>query len=205
LKLAETLAEADVLPPAESVFAAFESCSPTAARVVILGQDPYPTPGDAHGLSFSVAHGKAPRSLVNIFTEIQRDIGGPRRIDANLSDWACQGVLLLNSSLTTPPGAAGGHGRIGWQGLTQAALLHLVELGEPLVICCWGGPARKIGTRLPARPGLLILESGHPSPLAYNRPATDGFKACGHFAAINEFLTENGRKPIDWIGSIAER
>lgn len=186
------------LPPANQVFAALEATPLPAVRVVIIGQDPYPSPGDAHGLSFSVAHGRPPRSLVNIFTEVQRDCGGPRRSDANLSDWAAQGVLLLNRVLTTPPGQAGGHRGRGWEALTQALLQGVLARPQPLALLLWGAQAAALAKHVESSPQRCVLISGHPSPLAYNRPSANSFKACGHFAAVNSFLQKQGMGGIRW-------
>ena len=186
------------LPPAEQVFAALSATPFPAVRVLIVGQDPYPTPGDAHGLSFSVAHGRPPRSLVNIFTEVQRDCGGERRSNANLSDWAEQGVLLLNRVLTTPPAQAGGHRRCGWEAITAALVRALAARKAPLVALLWGNDAASLDPVLRESSRVRVLGSGHPSPLAYNRSSANGFKGCGHFAATNAQLRDWGLPPIRW-------
>ena len=189
------------LPPPQQVFAALEATPLSAVRVLIIGQDPYPTAGDAHGLSFSVAHGKPPRSLVNIFTEIERDCGGERRGNANLADWAAAGVLLLNRVLTTLPGQAGAHRRKGWEHLTRAIVDAISQRTEPLVVMLWGNDAIKLAPKFPQRDNCLVLTSGHPSPLAYNRPSANSFKGCGHFAAANAHLQAQGCEPINWSGN----
>ncbi|TVR14996.1 MAG: uracil-DNA glycosylase [Planctomycetota bacterium] len=189
---------APFLPDPEQVFAALEMTALAAVRVVIIGQDPYPTPGDAHGLCFSVAHGRPPRSLRNIFTEIQRDCGGALRQDANLSDWARQGVLLLNSVLTTPPGCAGGHKGCGWEDLTRAILSAVLRRPGPVVLMLWGRQASAILGGMSLRPEQLALRSGHPSPLAYNRKGPGSFYHCGHFASCNAHLKAHGAAPIVW-------
>lgn len=188
------------LPPADLVFAALDATPLAALRVLIVGQDPYPTPGDAHGLSFSVAHGKQPRSLVNIFTEIERDCGGPRRSNANLQDWAAVGVLLLNRVLTTPPKEAGGHRRCGWEALTAAVVSAVAQRPGPLVVLLWGNDAATVAPLFTPRDDLLVLRSGHPSPLAYNRASANSFRECGHFAAANTFLQAHGCPAIPWRG-----
>lgn len=188
------------LPSADQVFTALELTPLAAVRVVIIGQDPYPTPGDAHGLCFSVAHGRPPRSLRNIFIEIQRDCGGALRQDANLRDWAQQGVLLLNSVLTTPPGQAGGHKGCGWESLTRAVLSAVLARPGPLVLLLWGRQASAILHGISLRPGQQALSCGHPSPLAYNRKGPGSFYACGHFAACNAHLQAHGLTPIAWNG-----
>ncbi|TVR44163.1 MAG: uracil-DNA glycosylase [Planctomycetota bacterium] len=196
-----SLGDAPCLPPPEQVFAACELTPLAQVRVLIIGQDPYPTPGDAHGLAFSVAHGRPPRSLVNVFTEIQRDCGGERRRNANLSDWAAQGVLLLNRVLTTAPGAAGSHRRCGWEAITSAMVSVIADPHRttPLIICCWGKDAAACAKLIPDSPHHRVLISGHPSPLAYHRRGPDSFQGCGHFAAINAFLSEHHQAPIAWV------
>jgi uracil-DNA glycosylase len=188
----ESEAEAGVrvLPAREQVFAAFDLVEPDAVRVVILGQDPYPTPGHAHGLAFSHAgDGALPRSLRNILREVERDLGldlsGAR---GDLTPWARQGVLLLNAVLTVRAGEAGSHRRRGWEALTDAALAALAARPEPIAFLLWGGEARK-KTRLLGPPH-LVLEAGHPSPLSVRH-----FRGCGHFGAANRYL---GDRAVDW-------
>jgi len=185
-----------VLPPPSEVFNAFQLTPPTSVRVVILGQDPYPTPGDAHGLAFSVARGSPlPRSLANVFREMREDLG-IARLDGNLSDWAAQGVLLLNAVLTVEAGQAGSHRRLGWQALTDEAIASASDRAEPSVFMLWGADAQ-------AKRGLIdafrhrIIESAHPSPLSARR----GFFGSRPFSRANAFLAEHGRGEIDWVGA----
>jgi uracil-DNA glycosylase len=183
-----------ILPPAPQVFAALEACEPDAVRVVFLGQDPYPTPGHANGLAFSVNQGVAlPRSLVNIFTELADDIGvAPRNGD--LSPWAEQGVLLLNTALTVPKGIAGGHSGIGWSTLVDQVLVRVSD--RPRAFVLWGRPAQARGMRISGGRH-LILKSPHPSPLSAHR----GFFGSRPFSRINDWLKAKGETPIDWSGA----
>ncbi|NRA37228.1 MAG: uracil-DNA glycosylase [Planctomycetes bacterium] len=187
-----------ILPDCHHVFDALTYMRPHEVKVLILGQDPYPTPGDAHGLAFSVEHGKAPRSLKNIFIELHKDYPGSLRENANLSDWAQQGVLLLNAVLTVPAGDAAGHSRIGWQDITAGFLQQIAEHNPYVVWILWGAKAQKTAK------GLMpdhhdVLQCGHPSPLAYNQNKPSGFKDCGHFKRCNHLLKEHGLSEIDWV------
>ena len=181
-----------VLPPADRIFAALEACPPEETRVVILGQDPYPTPGHAHGLAFSVAPDirPLPRSLGNIFKELQADLG---RVppDGDLRFWAAQGVLLLNDVLTVPAGAARGHRKLGWQKLVPQVLDALAD--RPRAFLLWGNDARSHAPRLGGH-GHLVLQSAHPSPLSARR----GFFGSRPFSRVNAWLTEQGQQPINW-------
>ncbi len=182
-----------VLPAAPDLFAAFRLTPLERVRVVILGQDPYPTPGDAHGLAFSVARGTpVPRSLANIFREMRDDIGAAP-VSGNLSGWARQGVLLLNTVLTVEAGQAGSHRRLGWQALTDEAIRAVSAREEPTVFVLWGADAQA------KRPLIdltrhLVIESVHPSPLSARR----GFFGSRPFSRANAFLRERGRGEIDW-------
>lgn len=183
---------APVLPEPARVFRALET-PPDAVRVVILGQDPYPTPGHADGLAFSVAPGVAlPRSLANIFRELQDDTGRLRR-RGDLSDWAGQGVLLLNTQLTVRAGAANAHRRIGWQPLVAEVLDRLARL-ERVVWILWGRSAQTLHAPLPQPRSHLVLPSAHPSPLS----AARGFFGSRPFGKANRWLAEGGRTPIEW-------
>lgn len=183
-----------VLPPAAMRFAALELTPPEAVRVVILGQDPYPTPGHAHGLAFSVAPEvrPLPRSLQNIFAEMRADIGAcPATGD--LRHWASQGVLLLNASLSVPAGRAGGHARLGWQRLAEEVLATVST--RPCAFVLWGAQAQM--RKGPILPGdHLVIESAHPSPLSARR----GFFGSRPFSRINAWLTGRGQPPIVWAG-----
>ncbi|MGY3437153.1 MULTISPECIES: uracil-DNA glycosylase [unclassified Marinovum] len=183
-----------LLPPAPQTFAALEACAPDKVRVLILGQDPYPTPGHAHGLAFSVAPGVAPlpRSLRNIFAEMTDDLGAcPDTGD--LRFWAQQGVLLLNTALTVPAGDAGGHLKLGWQDLT-ADILQALDT-KPRALLLWGKPAQKLGNAL-VNPAHLRIETAHPSPLSARR----GFFGARPFSRVNDWLTSMGDTAIDWTG-----
>lgn len=192
--IASAIAQYDrvVLPPAPQVFAALETCAPNDVRVVILGQDPYPTPGHAHGLAFSVDPDvrPLPRSLGNIFKELQNDIGAMPP-NGDLRFWAEQGVLLLNDVLTVPAGDARGHRRLGWQTLVPQVLELLAD--RPRAFVLWGNDARAHAPRL-AGHGHLILESAHPSPLSARR----GFFGSRPFSTVNAWLKERGQQPINW-------
>lgn len=179
-----------ILPPATLRFAALEHTQPQAARVVILGQDPYPTKGHANGLAFSVAPDIAlPRSLKNIFQELRDDIGqAPDTGD--LTPWADQGVLLLNTALSVPEGCAGGHAKLGWSDLTREVLKRLDD--EPRAFLLWGKHAQKLGADLSHHH--LKIESAHPSPLSARR----GFFGSRPFSKINAWLAARGENPIRW-------
>lgn len=167
-------------------------------RVVILGQDPYHGPGQAHGLAFSVQDGvKVPPSLVNIYKELESDLGIPRRDHGNLSGWARQGVLLLNNTLTVEAGQAGSHAGRGWDAITDAAVAAVVERGDPAVFILWGSHAKKKAGRvkgLGTADHHLVLTSPHPSPLS----AHSGFFGSKPFSQANAFLERHGIAPIDW-------
>ena len=183
-----------ILPPRAQVFAALDLCPPEATRVVILGQDPYPTPGHAHGLAFSAEPDvrPLPRSLGNIYKEMQADLGACPP-DADLRFWARQGVLLLNTVLTVPAGEAHGHKDLGWQRLTGQVLARLLgDPARPRAFLLWGKPAQKLGRDV-AAPHLRI-DSAHPSPLSARR----GFFGSRPFSRTNEWLTAQGHAPINW-------
>lgn len=181
-------------PPARLIFNAFDSCPFDQVRVVIIGQDPYHDVGQAHGLCFSVNDGVAiPPSLVNIYKEIQRDLGKPIPTSGNLQRWAAQGVLLLNATLTVEAHHPGSHQGKGWEELTDAAIKALNTQKEHLVFMLWGSYAQRKGQYIDRRKH-LVLESSHPSPLSVFR----GFDGCGHFSKANTYLTQHGMPPIDW-------
>lgn len=180
-----------VLPPAPQRFAALERSQPETTRVVILGQDPYPTPGHANGLAFSVARGSPqPRTLRNIFQELADDIGAAPD-SGDLSAWADQGVLLLNTALSVPAGAAGGHARLGWSRLTRQVLERLGD--RPRAFLLWGRNAQAYRDRL-AGAGHLLVETAHPSPLS----AARGFFGSHPFSRVNDWLERRGERPIRW-------
>lgn len=183
-----------VYPPGNKIFAAFDSCPFDETKVVIIGQDPYHGPGQANGLCFSVAPGiQMPPSLVNIFKEVQSDTGAPFPQNGDLSRWAKQGVLLLNSSLTVREGNPTSHSGIGWEEFTDAVVDKLNKEKENLVFILWGSHAIKKGEKID-RNKHLVLTSPHPSPLSANR----GFFGNHHFSRANQYLVEHGKKPIDW-------
>lgn len=180
------------LPPGERILRAFER--PLAdVRVLVVGQDPYPTPGHAVGLSFSVAPDvrPLPRSLVNIFKELSDDLGVTPPSTGDLTPWADQGVLLLNRVLTVAPGAAGSHRGRGWEAVTERAIHALVERGGPLAAVLWGRDAQSLKPMLAPVPW---VESPHPSPLSASR----GFFGSRPFSRVNELLVHQGADPVDW-------
>lgn len=183
-----------VYPPGRLIFNAFDRCPFDRTKVVIIGQDPYHGPGQAHGLCFSVNDGvKFPPSLQNIFKEIHEDLGAPIPTTGNLTRWAEQGVLMLNATLTVRAHQAGSHQRQGWEEFTDAAIRALAEQREHLVFILWGSYAQRKGAFID-REKHLVLASAHPSPLsAYN-----GFFGNHHFSRTNEYLTAHGQSPIEW-------
>lgn len=181
-------------PPGKLIFNAFNLCPFDRAKVVIIGQDPYHGPGQAHGLCFSVNDGIAfPPSLQNIFKEIQADLGVPVPQSGNLTRWAEQGVLLLNATLTVRAHQAGSHQRQGWEEFTDAAIKALAEERENLVFILWGAYAQKKGAFID-RNRHLVLSSAHPSPLS----AYHGFFGNKHFSLANAYLELHGKTPVKW-------
>ena len=188
--------ETEIYPPREQLFSAFALTPPERVRVVILGQDPYHEPGQAHGLAFSVQSGvKLPPSLVNIFKERETDLGIPMSRDGCLIHWAEQGVFLLNSVLTVERGKANSHKNWGWQAFTDGVVTALAQLPQPIAFVLWGAQAQKKAAAAANSPyPRLILQGPHPSPLSSYR----GFFGSRPFSQINEFLTANGEPPIRW-------
>lgn len=187
-------AHTTVYPPGRLIFNAFNLCPFDRVKVVIIGQDPYHGPGQAHGLCFSVNDGIAfPPSLQNIFKEIQADLGKPIPTSGNLTRWAEQGVLMLNATLTVRAHAAGSHQRRGWEEFTDAAIRALNNEREHLVFILWGAYAQKKGAFID-RSRHLVLTSAHPSPLS----AHNGFFGNHHFSLTNDYLRAHGQTPIDW-------
>ena len=182
-----------VFPPGSQIFRAFDLTPVDKVKVVILGQDPYHGPGQAHGLSFSVPEGvPAPPSLKNIFKEIETDMGVRMSGYPNLENWARQGVLLLNAVLTVRSGEAASHSKIGWEQFTDAVIRYVSNNCEGVVFMLWGNFAR--GKReLIDHSRHCVLEAAHPSPLARG-----AFFGCRHFSRANAWLTAAGRTPIDW-------
>lgn len=181
----------NILPRRDQVFAALEMCPPDAVNVVILGQDPYPTAGHAHGLAFSTEPhvSPLPKSLANIYREMTDDIGAAPP-DGDLRFWARQGVLLLNTVLTVPEGAANGHADLGWQVLTAQVLARLLD--RPRAYILWGRAAQKQARDI--RAPHLKIETAHPSPLSAHR----GFFGSRPFSRTNAWLVDNGHAPINW-------
>ena len=185
---------ARIYPPGPEIFAAFDATPFDAVKVVILGQDPYHGPGQAHGLCFSVRPGvPVPPSLDNIFKEIHADLGLPRPDHGCLLPWAQRGVLLLNAVLTVEDGRAGAHQGKGWEGFTDHVVDVLNREREGLVFLLWGSYAQAKGKVIDTRRH-RVLKAPHPSPLSAHR----GFMGCRHFSAANDYLTRNGQTPIDW-------
>lgn len=183
-----------VYPPAGSIFRAFDLCPFNNVKVVILGQDPYHGPNQANGLAFSVYDGvRIPPSLVNIYKEIESDIGKKEPPTGNLDRWAKQGVLLLNATLTVRAHSAGSHQRRGWEEFTDAVVRLLSEKCEHLVFMLWGSYAQKKGAVIDEDKH-LVLKAAHPSPLS----AHAGFFGCRHFSQANIYLMLQGQEPIDW-------
>ncbi|MFC3815284.1 uracil-DNA glycosylase [Lysobacter sp. GCM10012299] len=183
-----------VYPPGPNIFAAFDATPFDAAKVVILGQDPYHGHGQAHGLCFSVLPGvPVPPSLLNIYKEIERDLGIARPDHGCLLPWAQRGVLLLNAVLTVEEGRAGAHQGKGWEGFTDHVVDTLNREREGLVFLLWGSYAQAKGKVIDTRRH-RVLRAPHPSPLSAHR----GFLGCGHFSAANEYLQRRGQDGIDW-------
>ncbi|HMN91458.1 MAG TPA: uracil-DNA glycosylase [Saprospiraceae bacterium] len=182
-----------IYPPGSLIFNAFNITPFHQVKVVILGQDPYHNPGEAMGLSFSVPQGvKIPPSLQNIYKELQEDLGTPIRPDGNLTDWATQGVFLLNAMLTVERNRPQSHQKIGWQHFTDAVIRSLSEQREHIVFMLWGNFARKKNVLIDSSKH-LILEAAHPSPLAGG-----SFFGCRHFSKANAYLVAHNQTPINW-------
>ena len=190
---AEKAAGQTIYPPGSKIFNAFNLTPFNKVKVVILGQDPYHNPGQAEGLSFSVPHGvQPPPSLLNIYKEIEDDLGVTLHKDGSLQGWAEQGVFLLNAILTVKAGQAASHSGIGWQRFTDAVIKTLSDRRDGIVFLLWGKFARS-KKELIDTSRHYVLEAAHPSPLARG-----AFFGCRHFSKTNEILIENGLEPIDW-------
>jgi uracil-DNA glycosylase len=191
--VAAEYAEHTIYPALPDLFSAFRLCPPEEARVLILGQDPYHGPGQAHGLSFSVREGvRIPPSLRNVFKELRDDLGVPMPATGDLTRWAERGVLLLNAVLTVRAGKAGSHAGKGWEEFTDAVIRALNTKDERVVFVLWGSYARK-KRDLITGPDHVVLEAGHPSPM---NPR--GFLGTRPFSAVNKALTDVGRPEIEW-------
>lgn len=183
-----------IYPPGHLIFNAFWMTPFEEVKAVILGQDPYHGPGQAHGLCFSVPFGvPPPPSLKNIFKELHDDLGVPIPNHGNLEKWALEGVFLLNAILTVEKGKPGSHKKIGWQNFTDAAIKKLSELRENIVFILWGKFAREKKGLIDVNKH-LVLEAAHPSPYSAN----NGFFGCRHFSKTNKYLEEHNIAPIDW-------
>lgn len=194
LKVREEYRTRQVFPPPEDLFNAFHYTPLSHIKAVILGQDPYHNVGQAHGLCFSVRKGVAvPPSLVNIYKELEDDLGIPPASHGCLTSWARQGVLMLNTVLTVRAHQANSHRDMGWEQFTDAVIRKVNEQDRPIVFILWGTPAQRKKKML-TNPRHLILEAPHPSPLAAYR----GFFGSRPFSRVNRFLIENGVSPIDW-------
>ncbi len=182
-----------IYPKAENIFNSLNLTKFNDVKVVILGQDPYHEPGQAHGLAFSVESGLLPPSLQNIYKELKADLGLEISKSGNLTPWAKQGVLLLNTVLTVRRGVANSHKDKGWENFTGKIVELLNSREKPMVFLLWGNQAKKIGEKITNK-NHLVLSCAHPSPLsAYN-----GFFGCKHFSKANEFLVKNNMTPINW-------
>lgn len=186
--------QANVLPPGNQIFHVFNACPFEKVKVIILGQDPYPNPGQYYGICFSVPDGVTiPASLANIFKEINQDLGKPIPTSGNLDRWVVQGVFSMNSVLTVRAHKTGSHRNRGWETFTDAVIKKLSEERENLVFMLWGNYAKEKTGLIDARKH-LILTTVHPSP----RSADQGFFGCKHFSKANAFLRSKGIKEIDW-------
>lgn len=196
----QEIATNEVYPPADRIFHALERVSPANARVVILGQDPYHGKGQAHGLAFSVPVGvKAPPSLANIQKELARSLGSERpgaNPPGDLTSWARQGVLLLNTVLSVRANEAFSHRSKGWEILSRKIIEELGKSTNGIAFLLWGNPAQEFRSLI-SGPDHLVLETSHPSPLSAYR----GFLGCDHFKKVNEWLASRGNQPIDWFAS----
>ena len=199
-KVLEAYRTETVYPPSTDIFNAFAFTPLEKVKVVILGQDPYHEPGQANGLCFSVHKGiRIPPSLVNIYKEMSVDLGCPIPESGDLTGWARQGVLLLNTVLTVRAHAANSHRGIGWEEFTDAAIRVLADQDRPIVFILWGTPARRKKTLI-HNPKHLIIESPHPSPLS----ASGGFFGSRPFSRTNDYLVRCGLEPIDWAAANEE-
>jgi len=194
-KIVQERKQYTVYPPANLFFNAMDLCPVPNTKVVILGQDPYHGAGQAHGLSFSVPRGiDVPPSLQNIYKELELDLGIAPATHGNLENWAKQGVLLLNASLSVRANSAASHFYIGWEQFTDSIIQRLSERKENLVFMLWGSFARKKKLLIAQNKNHLVLEAPHPSPLSAHK----GFLGCKHFSKANQFLQAHGLEPVCW-------
>lgn len=192
--IASEYAKYEVFPPKTQIFSALQHVEPQNVKVVIIGQDPYHGPGQANGLCFSVNNGVPfPPSLRNIFKELITDIGAPQPTSGNLTAWADQGVLLLNATLTVRRGQANSHQNCGWGNFTDRIIAELSKNYSGIVYMLWGGFAQTKAAHVDTSRN-FILKAPHPSPFS----AHTGFLGCKHFSKANQFLVEQGKKPINW-------
>ena len=192
--LKQEYASRTIYPDMYDIFNALKETPYRSVKAVILGQDPYHGPGQAHGMCFSVQRGTPrPPSLINMFKELEADCGIAVSESGFLQPWAEQGVLLLNAVLTVRAGSPNSHAGRGWETFTDQVIRHLNQREQPIVFLLWGANARSKKSLISAS-GHLVLESAHPSPLSAHR----GFFGCRHFSKTNEFLKANGMEPIDW-------
>ncbi len=194
-KIVQEKKQYTIYPPASLFFNAMDLCPVPQTKIVILGQDPYHGVGQAHGLSFSVPFGiDIPPSLLNIYKELERDLGIKPATHGNLESWAKQGVLLLNSSLSVRANSPASHFYIGWEKFTDSIIERLSQNKDNLVFMLWGSFARKKKILIAPDKNHLVLEAPHPSPLSASR----GFIGCGHFSKANLFLQTHGLEPVHW-------
>ena len=192
----EEYKSSNVYPPADSIFRAFELCPVNNVKVVLIGQDPYHGSGQAHGLCFSVNEGIThPRTLKNIFKELKSDVGKEIPESGDLSDWASQGVLLLNTILTVREAQAGSHKNKGWEMFSSKVLEKLSNQQDGIIFLLWGGHAKKLRSKISKNRQHIILETGHPSPLSANRGYWFGNR---HFSKVNELLKNQGKDSVNW-------
>jgi uracil-DNA glycosylase len=197
-ELKDFLDREETYPPKDQVFHAFAMTPYDEVKVVIIGQDPYHGPGQAHGMSFSVPEGvDPPPSLKNIYKELQTDLGIAPAKTGCLDKWAKQGVLLLNATLTVRPNEPKSHYGKGWERFTDSVVLKLAERKDPIVFILWGRSAKEKCAHLLEHSHHAVLTSAHPSPLS----AHNGFFGCRHFSKANEYLKKWGKTPIDWVVS----
>lgn len=185
----------EVYPAREDMFSCFAACPLEKLKVVIIGQDPYHGPGQAHGMSFSVREGaKIPPSLQNIYKELESDLGVKSPESGNLEKWANEGVLLMNTSWSVERGKPGSHADFGWMEFSESLLDFLNDFERPLVFILWGAHAQKVGEKI-TNPKHFKIKSAHPSPFSARR----GFFGSKPFSRANEFLVDNNQDPIDWL------